>query len=68
MNTNSNHIERGSLETVYDDEIMYAGWNPAVEIMVQHQMFEQANKLATPLSCLAMVNAESIMQRLYVID
>jgi hypothetical protein len=62
MNMSNYEIERGSVGLEYSDEIMYAGWNPVVAMMYQHQPFVSTNKLTTDL---AMVNVDLFMQRMY---
>jgi hypothetical protein len=65
MNISSYEIERGSVEAEYGDEVMCAGWNPAVALMCQYQSFVSTNKLTTTPIDFAMVNAELFMQRTY---
>jgi hypothetical protein len=65
MNTSSYEIERGSMETEYGDEVMCAGWIPAVAQMCQLQPSESTNKLTSIPTDLAAVNAVLFMQRMY---
>ena len=65
MNIGSYEIERSLMETEYGDEVMCAGWIPAVAQMCQLQPFFSTNKLTTFRSDLATVNADLFMQRMY---
>lgn len=65
MNMSSYEIQRGLMETEYGDEVMCAGWIPAVALMCQLQPFVSTNKLATVPTDLATVNADLFMQRMY---
>jgi len=66
MNIGSYEIERSLMETEYSDEVMFAGWIPAVAQMRQLQTFVSTNnKLTTFPSDLATVNADLFMQRMY---
>ncbi len=65
MNMSSYEIERSLMETEYGDEVMCAGWIPAVAQMCQLQPFESTNKLTTIPTDLATVNADLFMQRMY---
>jgi len=65
MSMSSYEIDIGSAEAEYADEVMYAGWNPAVALMAQLQPFESANKLTAPPTDLATVNADLFMHRVY---
>ena len=65
MNMSSYEIERSLMETEYGDEVMCAGWIPAVAQMCQLQPFVPANKPTTIPADLATVNADLFMQRMY---
>ena len=47
MNMSSFEIKRGLMETEYGDEVMYAGWIPAFDLMCQLQTVVSTNKLTT---------------------
>jgi hypothetical protein len=65
MNMISYEIERSLMEAEYGDEVMCAGWIPAVAQMCQLQPFESTNKLSSIPTALAAVNAVLFMQRMY---
>lgn len=57
--------QRESMEADYGDEVMYAGWIPAIALMCLLQPFVSTHKLTTIPSDLATVNADLFMQRMY---
>ena len=65
MDMSSYEIERSLMETEYGDEVMCAGWIPAVAQMCRLQPFVSTNKLTTVPTDLATVNADLFMQRMY---
>ncbi|HEY8887560.1 MAG TPA: hypothetical protein VIM35_03660 [Gallionella sp.] len=65
MNMSSYEIERSLKETEYGDEVMYAGWIPAVALMSLLQPFVSTNKPTTIPTDLTTVNADLFMQRMY---
>lgn len=65
MNMSSDEIEHSLMETEYGEEVMCAGWIPAVAQMCQLQPFDSTNKLTTIPTDLATVNADLFMQRMY---
>jgi len=65
MNIGGYEMERSLMETEYGDEVMCAGWIPAVAQMCQQQPVVSTNKLTTIPSDLATVNADLFMQRMY---
>jgi len=65
MNMSSYEIERDSMEAEYGDEIMCAGWNPAVSLVCQQQMVVPASRNVSMPAELAAVDAESFLQKMY---
>ncbi|HUW00393.1 MAG TPA: hypothetical protein VMV88_09580 [Gallionella sp.] len=65
MNIGSQEIVRSLMETEYGDEVMCAGWIPAVAQMCQQQPFVSTNKPTTFPPDLATVNADLFMRRMY---
>ena len=65
MNIGGYEMERSLMETEYGDEVMCAGWIPAVAQMCQQQPVVSANKPTTIPSDPATVNAVLFMQRMY---
>jgi len=65
MNMSTYEIEHSLMETEYGDEVMCAGWIPAVAQMCQLQPFVSADKPTTIPADLATVNADLFMQRMY---
>ena len=66
MNMSSYEIERDPMEAEYGEEIMYAGWNPAVALAYQQQMVAPANRQMPMPADLATVNAELFLQRMSI--
>ena len=51
MNMSDYEIEREALEIGYDDEILWAGWNPEVDTVCQQlQPVPTTEKMAMPTS------------------
>ena len=65
MNMSSYEIERDLMETEYGEEVMYAGWNPAVAQVCQQQMVAPVNRHVSMSVELAMVDAELFLQKMY---
>ena len=65
MNMSSYEIERDSMEAEYGEEVMCAGWNPAVALICQQQMVVPTDKQMAMPADLATVNAELFLQRMY---
>ena len=65
MNMSSYEIEDDSTEAEYGEEVMYAGWNPAVALVCQQQMVAPANRHASMPAELATVDVESFLQKMY---
>ena len=65
MNMSSYEIEDDSTEAEYGEEVMYAGWNPAVTLVCQQQMVAQSNRHASMPAELATVDVESFLQKMY---
>ena len=65
MNMGSYKIERDSMEEEYGEEVMCAGWNPAVALVCQQQIIISTNRqLAVPTD-IATVDAELFLQKMY---
>ncbi|MFZ2300825.1 MAG: hypothetical protein WAW10_03025 [Gallionella sp.] len=57
-------IEQGaSTEESYSDEVLCAGWNPAIALQ-QHAYFEQSRTPAIPIELVA-VDVEQFLQKMY---
>ncbi len=65
MNMSSYEIERDSMEAEYGEEVMCAGWNPAVALVCQQQMVVPTDRQMEMPADLAAVNAELFLQRMY---
>ena len=65
MNMSSYEIERDSSEAEYGEEVMCAGWNPAVALVSQQQMVAMANRDASMPAELAAMDAELFLQKMY---
>lgn len=66
MNMSSYEIERDSMEAEYGEEVLCAGWNPAVALVCQQHPFVPTNEQINVPTDLAMVNAELFLQRMYI--
>lgn len=65
MNMSSYETERDSMELEYSEEVMYAGWNPAIALVCQQQRIAPSNSQATMPPDLATLDAESFLQKMY---
>ena len=65
MNMSSYEIERDSMEAEYGEEVMYAGWNPAVSLVCQQQVVVPTDREMSLPADLAMVDAELFLQKMY---
>jgi hypothetical protein len=65
MNMSGYKIIRDLMEIEYGEEVMCAGWIPAVALMSQLQPLELTNKPTTVPTYLATVNPDLFMQRMY---
>ena len=65
MNMSNYEIERDSMEAEYGDEVMCAGWNPAVALVCQKQMVVPTGGQMPMPADLAAVDAESFLQKMY---
>jgi len=65
MNMSSYEIERDSMETEYGEEVMYAGWNPAIALVCQQQMAVPKNRQMSMPAELATTDAELFLQKMY---
>lgn len=65
MNMSSYETERGSTEEEYGEEVMYAGWNPAISLVYQQHLIAPLNRQASMPSDLATLDAESFLRKMY---
>ncbi|MBI5659628.1 MAG: hypothetical protein HZC43_08785 [Nitrosomonadales bacterium] len=65
MNMSSYEIEQNPVEEEYGDEVMFAGWNPAVALLHQQAVAESADRQAAMPADLATVDAESFLRKMY---
>lgn len=65
MSMNSYEIEHDSMEEEYGEEVMYAGWNPAVALVCQQHLIAPFNRQLIMPSDLATLDAESFLQKMY---
>ena len=65
MNMSSYEIERDSTEAEYGEEVMYAGWNPAVAQVSLQQVAVPANRHVSMPADLTAVDAELFLQKMY---
>ena len=65
MNMGNYAIEHSLMEAEYGDEVMCAGWNPAVDLAVQPQVAAPANGPSSMPANLATVDADSFLQKMY---
>lgn len=56
-------VQNDSTEESYSDEVLCAGWNPAIALQ-QHAYFEQSRTPAIPLELVA-VDVEQFLQKMY---
>lgn len=65
MSMNSYEIEHDSMGEEYGEEVLYAGWNPAVALVCQqHQVAPFDRQLTIPPD-LATMGTESFLQKMY---
>lgn len=67
MNMSSYEIEPDPMETEYGEEVMFAGWNPAVALLRLQTVAESADRQAAMPADLAMVDAESFLRKMYAL-
>ena len=65
MNMSSYEIERDSAETEYDEEVLYAGWNPSVPLLSPHQFYGATHNQEAGSICLAQENVDLFLDRIY---
>lgn len=65
MNMSGYEIEHNSMEADYGEEVMCAGWNPAVDLVCQQQLFSAIEKRLDIPADLTAVVAESFLQKMY---
>ena len=65
MNMSNYEIEHSSMETEYGEEVMCAGWNPAIVLAAQLQPDVPASRPAPMPADLATVDANAFLQKMY---
>ena len=65
MSMSSYEIEHDSMEVEYGAEIMYAGWNPAVDLVCQQQPLIPTEKQMTMPTDLTAVIVELFLAKMY---
>jgi hypothetical protein len=65
ITTNMGNYEIDSTETAYDDEIMYAGWNPDVDLACHHLPLEPSDIHTGMPVDLATEISELFLRRMY---
>lgn len=65
MNMSHYEIQRDFMEAEYGDEVMYAGWNPAIALMCLLPPIVATYKLASIPSGRAILNADAFMRKMY---
>lgn len=63
MNMSNHEVERNSMEAEYGEEVMYAGWNPAVVLVCQQQLPMPTDRQMNLLADL--VTAELFLKKMY---
>lgn len=66
MNMSNYEIEYNSMEAEYGEEVMSAGWNPAVALMCPQQRAVPASGEMSIPPDLATVEANLFLQKMYV--
>jgi hypothetical protein len=65
MDMGNYEIERDTLETEYGEEVMYAGWNPAVALTCLQRPIGHANEQATMPIDIAAADVGLFLRRIY---
>ena len=66
MNMSSHETDAVSLEEEYSEEVMYAGWNPDISLLLcQHQSHGLAEERSFLTVDLAMEDAGYFLQKMY---
>lgn len=65
MSMSNDEIEPDSMETGYGAEIMYAGWNPAVDLVCQQQLLIPTEKQMAMPTDLTAVITELFLAKMY---
>lgn len=65
LNMGNYEIESDSMEAEYGEEILCAGWNPAVELVCQQQTFVPTRRQMFMPADLVTVDAELFLQKMY---
>lgn len=65
ISMSSYEIEHDSREAEYGAEIMYAGWNPAVDLVCQQQLLIPTEKQMAMPTDLTAVIAELFLRKMY---
>jgi len=65
MNMSDYEFENETIQAEYADEILYAGWNPEIDLVCQQlQLAQAAGQSATPAALSAEV-AELFLRKMY---
>ena len=66
MNMSNYAVEDVSkTEAQYDDEVMYAGWNPQLELATQQHLVTLMEKYPSLPASLVAADAETFLQKMY---
>jgi hypothetical protein len=65
MNMSNYEIEHETAETEYSDEILNAGWNPAVDLLCQQQLLITTEKQMPMPTDLTSMIAELFLRKMY---
>jgi hypothetical protein len=65
MSLSSYEIEHDSMEEEYSDDILYAGWNPEIDLLSQQLQLVQATEQADESSSISDKVAELFLRRMY---
>jgi hypothetical protein len=65
MNMSNYEIEPETIEAEYSDEILYAGWNPEVDLVREQLQLVPTSEQMTIPDDLATVAAELFLRKMY---
>ena len=66
MNMNGHDVEQGTIDSEYSEEVMFAGWNPDVSLlMYQHHSRVLAEEQSSLPVDLALEDAGLFLQSMY---
>ena len=66
MNRDSYGSEHDAMAEKYGEEIMCAGWNPAIALVSQQQLLAPTTRQTTVPADLATVDIESFLREMYI--